>query len=290
MLSNGDCMQARPVAINTYPWIWHKGVRETVAHLADQGWTRTEILINAPHCWPEALSAADRADVARLTTTRGLSIVSLNPPMLDLNLVSPSPGMRRYSIDHYKQVVELAGDWGAPLVVVVPGKVHPLLPAPAEHVWSWFEAAIAEIDKHAERNGVRLCLENLPMAFLPTADRLSDALDRLGNERLGICYDVANAMFAREAPDLGLRQLAHRVRHVHLSDTGLEKWGHAPIGTGIVPFDRIAQAMSVIGEDTVSVLEIIAPDGDRAVRSSHERLPGAVWEAPPRLPTASRSG
>ncbi len=283
-------MQARPVAVNTYPWIWHKSVRETIAHLADQGWLRTEILINAPHCWPEALSASDRADVARLTASRGLSIVSLNPPMLDLNLVSPAPGMRRYSIDHYKQVVELAGEWGAPSVVVGPGKVHPLLPAPAERVWSWFETAIAEIDQHAERQGVSLCLENLPMAFLPTADRLSDALDRLGNGRLGVCYDVANAMFAGEAPDIGLQQLAGRVRLIHLSDTGLLKWDHAPIGTGIVPFDRIAKAMSAIGESTVSVLEIIAPDGDKAVRSSHERLPVAVWEAPPRFPNVSRGG
>ena len=47
------------------------------------------------------------------------------------------------------EVITLAADWGVPWVLVVPGKTHPLLPAPADLVWGWFEEAVAELDRLA---------------------------------------------------------------------------------------------------------------------------------------------
>jgi len=269
------------VGINTYSYIWRMSARATLEHLADQGYRRFELLVNPPHLRPEEITDTERRAMSALLARRGLSIDVLNPPMLDLNPVSPSPDMRAMTLAHYRRVIELAADWGVAMVLVVPGKTHPLLPAPAERVWGWFEAAIADLDRRAEELGVRILLENVPMAFLPTADMLMRAIDRLGNDRLGICYDAANAVFAREAPDEGLHRVASRLALLHLSDTGLEKWDHAAIGTGVVPFERVAAALRAIGADVPTVLEIISPNGDADIRASHHALAQMGWEPAP---------
>jgi sugar phosphate isomerase/epimerase len=119
------------------------------------------------------------------------------------------------------------------------------------------------------------------MAFIPTADGLMKAIDRLGNDRLGICYDAANATFAGEAPGEGLRRVASRVKVVHLSDTGLDKWDHSTIGTGVVRFDEVAAAMRETGLQVPTMLEIISPNGDEDIAKSHAAIAGLGWEAVP---------
>ena len=276
-------MTGWPIAINTYAYLWSHSARDTIAHLADLGWTRFEVMVIAPHLWPRALSPAERADMARLLAARNLRIITFNPPMLDLNLVAPAPEMRRYTIDHYKDVIELAGEWGVDGIVVVPGKTHPLLPAPRHLVWDWMRAAYDELDRHAERHGTRLLMENVPMGFLPRADDLLAALDHIGNPRLGVCYDAANATFAGESPGAGLRKLADRIGIVHLSDTGLDHWDHRRIGTGIVPFGEVAEAMAALPAGVPTALEIIARDGngDADNRASHEAVARLGWEPAP---------
>lgn len=270
-----------PVGIHTYSYIWRLSARDTLAHLADQGYRLAELLVNRPHLWPEELDAGERRAVARLLAERNLSVQVLNPPSLDLNLVSPSPEMRAMTRAHYRRVIELAADWGVPWVLVVPGKTHPLLPAPADLVWGWFEEAVTELDRLAEDNGLGIVLENIPMAFLPTADGLMRAIERLGNDRLGICYDAANAVFAREAPGEGLKRVAPRLKVLHLSDTGLAKWDHATIGTGVVPFAEVAAALRETGAQVPTMLEIISPDGDTDIRRSHAAIAALGWQAPP---------
>jgi len=277
-----------PLAVNTYPWIWRFGLRDTLAHLADAGWDAVEVLVNPPHCWPEALPAAERAAIARLCAKRGIGILSLNPPMLDLNLLAAAPEMRRYSIEHYRRVIELASEWGVPYVVVVSGKLHPLLPAPARLVWPWLEAALQELDLLAERSGVRLALENVPAGFLSTAAALEEAIARLGSPRIGACYDVANAVFAREDPVAGLARLAPHLQLLHLSDTGLERWAHAPFGTGVVPLPEIAAAVAALPRRPHAVLEVIAgEDADAAVAASRVTLLQEFWRGG--APNAVRS-
>lgn len=270
-----------PVGINTYSYIWQRSARETLSHLADRGYRRFELLVNAPHVWPEAIDDAEKRAVAALVSSRDLKIDVLNPPSLDLNLVSPSPQMRDMTLAHYRRVIDLAADWGVDYTLVVPGKTHPLLPAPADLVWGWFEDGITTLDRHAEMRGVRLLLENVPIAFLPSAGSLMAALDRLDAGRIGICYDVANAVFAGEAPEDGIAAVASRLKLVHLSDTGLEKWDHAAIGTGVVPFDRVAGALKRHGLDVPAMLEIISPDGDRDIPASHRAIAPLGWEAAP---------
>ena len=44
---------------------------------------------------------------------------------------------------------------------------------------------------------------------------------------------------------------------VHISDTGLEEWGHDPIGTGVVNFEALGEAIESTCKIENVVLEII---------------------------------
>jgi L-ribulose-5-phosphate 3-epimerase len=74
-----------------------------------------------------------------------------------------------------------------------------------------------------------------------------------------------------------LRIVAPKVDFVHLSDTGLETWAHATIGTGVVPFDRIAAALEAIGFTGPSTLEVISQDPDKDIADSCRALEAFGW-------------
>lgn len=275
---------ARTLAINCYSYIWRHSAAETLARLADLGHRQFELMVNWPHLWPSAMGPAARRQVGRLVEARQLRVLSLAPPMLDLNLVSNSPEVRRYSIDHYVDVIRLAGEWSAPWVVVVPGKIHPLLPLPSHFRDKWFADALDEMDRAAEAEGVKLTIENVPSSYLPRASDLMRRLDELGNPRIGVTYDVANAVFAGEDPAAGLRAVSPKLDFVHLSDTGLSAWAHSTVGTGVVPFDKVAAALDEIGFTGPSTLEVISPNPDEDIAASCRALAAYGWESgsPPR--------
>lgn len=270
-------MPAARFALNTYSYIWRYAVQDCLEHLADAGFTQFELLVNPPHLWPAALDRAQRAAVAALLARRGLQVVSLNPPSLDLNLTSPAAEMRRYTLDHFRAVIELAGEWGASHVIVAPGKTHPLLPAPATQVHGWFRAALDELLVQAEAANLDLLLENLPMAFLPRAQDLVEAVTAIGAARLGIVYDVANGFFIGEDPAQGIVTSQPHLRLVHLSDTGTKRWEHAPVGSGNVPFGAVANALAKIAYRGPCVLEIISQAPEKDIAESEQRLQGLGW-------------
>lgn len=273
----------RELAVNCYSYIWRLSAYDTVNHIADMGYRDIEFMVNWPHLWPSALGGEARRRVRRLLEQRIMRVLSLAPPMLDLNLVSPAPEMRRYTIDHYIDVIRLAAEWNVPWVVVVPGKTHPLLPVPDRIRDGWFDHALDELDRAAEVEGIEITIENVPNSFLPRAQDLMDRLDRIGNNRIGITYDVANAVFAGEDPSHGLRTVAPKLRFVHLSDTGTEVWAHATIGTGVVPFAAIGKALEDIGFKGPSTMEIISDRPDDDILASHRALSHLGWNAPMKL-------
>jgi L-ribulose-5-phosphate 3-epimerase len=269
-----------PVAAHTYSYIWAQTFEETLHHLAAMGHASAEAIVNPPHLWPSAFDAARRADIVDLMTRSGFHLVSLNCPSLDLNLTSPASEVREYSFQHYRQVIDLAADLGARFVCAIPGKVHPLLSAPIDALRGWLLGSLAALNDHARSRSVELLVENFPPGFLPKAEDLMAFLDDRALEGVGVVYDVANGAFAGEDPVHGLEVVAPRLRLVHLSDTGLDRYGHDDIGTGVVAFEQIAEALRRIGYEGVSVLEVISRDLSRAdadLRRNMARLADAGW-------------
>jgi sugar phosphate isomerase/epimerase len=231
------------------------------------------------HAWPAAWDAARRRDFRSFLDRHGLRVVTLNQPNIDINLAGATPEMRAYSIGIVRSILQLAGELGVPGVVVGPGKVNPLFPAPRPRLIELFHRALDALAPVAKSAGTRILMENMPFAFLPDADGLLDAVESYGDPDIGILYDIANAAFIREDFPPALRRIGARLKLVHLSDTGPEIYRHDPIGLGTIDFAEVRRNLAAIGWTDWPCLEIIAP-GDQptpAMIDSVHKLQALGW-------------
>jgi L-ribulose-5-phosphate 3-epimerase len=257
---------------NTYSYMIAYSAEDCLVRLADFGFAEFELMMYPGHLWPPETNGAQRAVLRRLIASRGLRVVTLNMPNIDMNVAGASAEMRRYTLDLLRQIVELAGDLEVPGVVVGPGKANPLFPAPRERLDGYFFAALDELAPLAKKVGTALWVENMPFAFIPDIETLMQALDRYGNDDIGIVYDVANGYFIKENFGDALRRCRKRLKLVHFSDTGQQVYRHDPVGVGTVPFAEVPPVLEEIGYKRLPMLEIIAPDSEKGILASADKL------------------
>ncbi len=240
------------------------------------------MMIFPPHCWPAEMTKAQRADYAAWLKGEGGAITSFCYPLLDNNPNGVDRLMRAYTLDRYREAIDLAAEWGCPWVVAIPGPVNSLINPPRQWMLDWFVEGMQALVAHARGTGVGLLLENVPFTFLPTAQDMKDTA-ALIDASVGVNFDVCNSAWIKEDVPAAIRLLRPLIRNVHISDSGYGDFKHDRLGTGIVEPGPAAAALREIGYDGVTVLEIIAdaldaandPDGD--IRASHAILAQHGW-------------
>lgn len=257
---------------NTYSYIRTCRADECVSRLMARGFREFELMIHPGHLWPPSPEAEGLAALRRVLDDGHAIVTTINMPNIDINVAAAAEGMRRYSLELVSGAVRLAGALGAPGVVIGPGKANPLFPADAAELTPHFYAALDVLAPLAKSCGTALWVENMPFAFLPGIDALCDALDRYGDDTIGIVYDVANAHFIKEDIRYGLQRSKPRLKLVHLSDTGLGSYRHDPVGLGTVPFVTIPALLREAGYRNRPMLEIISRNPDADIAASVDKL------------------
>ena len=243
--------------INTFSYLWKLTAIDAMSELVRSGYRVFEVPVSSPHCWPDEMSASTRADANKRLRDHGASVRSLNAGGYDINLASPAANMRRKSTEHIKDVIGLAIDWGVSDVVISPGTRRPMISPTIPQALGWLQESLDVLLRHAEQAGVRLLLENTPYCFRPTFDEMLGVVNNVGNDNLKIVYDVANAAFIGEDPVACVLSGHRAIGLLHISDTGLEEWGHDPIGTGVIDFEALGKAIETTCDMDDVVLEII---------------------------------
>jgi L-ribulose-5-phosphate 3-epimerase len=243
--------------INTFSYLWSSTAIDAIAELVDNGYSTFEVPISSPHCWPDEISASERSAIGAKLGEYGARIRSLNAGGYDINLASPGANMRLKSIEHIKSVIDLAVAWDVPEVVISPGTRRPMISPSLERAYGWMYESLGDLIPLAKQAGIRLLLENTPYCFTPTVRDLAGIVSTVNDDVLKIVYDVANAAYIQEDPVAGLLSNQESIALVHISDTGLETWGHDPIGTGVVDFEGLGDAVEATCGVSNVVLEII---------------------------------
>jgi sugar phosphate isomerase/epimerase len=276
-------MRQMTVAASTFPFLYsHRGL-DALKHLRGLGYDRFEMMIFPPHCWPRELSAAQRGDYKAWLDGEGGALTSFCYPLLDNNPNGVDVLMRRYTLDRYREAIDLAAEWDCPYVVCIPGPVNSLINPPLPWMLDWFVEGMKELVDHAKGTGVALLLENVPFTFLPTAQDMKDTA-ALIDPSVGVNFDICNSAYIKEDPAEAIRLLGSLVKNVHISDSGHGEFKHERLGTGIVRPRPAAQALADIGYEGATVLEIItdalAPgaDPDADIRASHAVLATHGWK------------
>jgi len=263
----------RRFAVNTYSYTFDLDAAACIRHLGDRGWPEFELMMFPGHLWPGDPPAA----VRRALDETGTRLVSVNMPNIDLNIGGATAEMREYSLGLLERFIDLAGEIGAPAIILGPGKANPLFPAPREVMEGHLFAALDRLAPRARAAGVRILVENMPVAFIPDAEGLMDALERHGDEAIGVIYDVANGHFIGEDLAPALRRVAPRLGMVHVSDTGQRVYRHDPVGAGDVPFAEVPPVLAELGFTDRPVLEVISREPDPDTMHSAERLAALGW-------------
>ena len=273
---------ALPVGVNTMSFMWRMPARDALETLARQGYRRFEVMAQRPHFDP-FMDRSEAQAFARFLADAGVTVETINMPSLDQNLASGTPQMRDYTVQLFDRLLGIAETIGARGIITVTGRVNPLIRPPQSDLEGWFQDAFEHVLRTAERTGVRLLLENIPMGVYPRADQLIAFADGIDSPAVGICYDIANAHFIGEDVVAGLRQVAPRLGIVHLSDTGREAWRHDPVGQGSCDFAGFGTTLNEIGYTETSMLEIVAEDKPvEHIVASHRELAKLAWALPHR--------
>jgi len=278
-VANQDKPAPMKVGANTMSFMWKTSAREALETLAREGYRCFEVMAQRPHFDP-FMDRAEALAFARFLRDAGLTVETVNLPSLDQNLASAAPEMREYSVRLFERLVAIAETIGASAVIVVTGRVNPLIAPARPDLEGWFADAFARVLRAAERAGVHLLLENIPMGVYPRADQLIGFAERIGSPRVGVCYDIANAHFIGEDTAEGLRKVQSRLGIVHLSDTGRQAWRHDPVGEGSCDFAGFGAALREIGYAKTSMLEIVSEQPIPGIVRSHQKIVQWGW-APP---------
>jgi sugar phosphate isomerase/epimerase len=265
--------------INTFSYLWSSTAIDAIGELVEHGYETFEVPVSSPHCWPDEISGPERAAISARLNEYGATIRSLNAGGYDINLASPGANMRRKSIEHIISVIDLAVAWEVPEVVISPGTRRPMISPALENVYGWMYESLENLIPLAKQAGTRLLFENTPYCFTPTIEDLAGVVSTINDDSVKIVYDVANAAYIGEDPVDSLLSYHESIGLVHISDTGTETWGHDPIGTGVIDWAGLGNAVKdTCGVNNV-VLEIIREENPvQEFKKAMQDLKNQGWE------------
>lgn len=277
MTSSTAAPETLPLAGCTFGWLHRASLPDALRAIAGHGVRAVELTTAPPHLFTSCFGPYERLELHKLLSRLSLSVVSVNPTFADLNLVSTNPEIREITERQLVAEIELAADLGAPYVVVVPGRRHPLVPAPEDAAEKVLCDGLGRLADRAAAVGVVLALENSPYGYLGTSADLVRIVSHLGSAHVRIAYDVANAL-AQEDPAEGVRTVGASLVLAHVSDTWRARWAHTSIGYGEVDFSGFAHALKAARFAGPTVYELAdGADPEPRLRADLAALSAAGW-------------
>lgn len=140
--------------------------------------------------------------------------ISLHGVFMDLTIQSSDKRIREITTERITQNLEIAEALGAKYIVFH-GGFNPLIKN--DHFRQhWLERNAEFWSEILNRYAITVLLENL---WEPTPEIFRDLLDRVGSERLKVCFDLAHVHIFSEAPlEEWVDTLRDALVYVHVSD------------------------------------------------------------------------
>jgi sugar phosphate isomerase/epimerase len=181
----------------------------------------------------------DRLNPARIKKVEELTSsydvrLTIHSPILDMNIASATRSFRTESVRQVLRSVDNAAQLGAELVVVHPGLRTPLDYFDHKIHWNLNRESLREVLSHAEAEGVKIGVENMPGNHSFLLEKSSEFLDLIDEGLpLQMTLDVGHANTTSQLENY-IRDMGTRIAHVHLHDNRGVHDEHLVIGKGTI--------------------------------------------------------
>jgi protein FrlC len=226
-------------------WVPSYTLDEVIRRLARFGYDGIEIGCAAPHAWPAHLSPARRRELRDMMQSEGLLPVSLLPAPgggPGNNAASPLVEERKVTLEHYKEVVDLAADLGAKLVLYIGGWL--VFGTTREDGFARSVECLAQLAQHAATRGITIVAEptSADSNLIETADDALELMRAAGQPNVKVMFDTYHVMYRNEVSSDYVYAMAPHLGHIHFADTDRQ----AP-GDGEVNWRSVMQAVKDVG-------------------------------------------
>ena len=281
-------------------------LEEVVEFAASEGFECVELM-----CWPkgkaerryagvthldvEGFGAADAKRVNALMAAHGVQISGLG---YYPNPLAPDPAEAKLYADHIKKVIRASALLGVNLTNTFVGR------DPAKTVdanWPRFKKVWKPLVRYAEKQGVRIGIENCPMFFSddewPGGKNLAVSpviwrrmFDEIPSGAFGLNFDPSHLVWQQIETTSPLREFVDRIFHVHAKDVRVDRDRLNEVGILANPLEYHIPKLPGLGEvdwgRLISVLGDLGYDGpvcveveDRAYEGSLESRKAALRQS-----------
>jgi sugar phosphate isomerase/epimerase len=270
----------------------HFSIEDTIAKIADLGYTGIEILADVPHAWPSFLLDERKDSIRKSLERAGLEIANINAFMMNAvadprqpywypSWIEPDADYRAIRREHTLRALQLAKDIGAPNITTEPG-------GPLAEGQSWDAAAQVFYDELmpcvelAEKLEVALLIEPEPELLIEKFGEYEKFMARIDSPWVGLNFDVGHAYCVSEDPQDWIAPMAAHTKHYHfedIADTRVHK--HLIPGHGAIDFVATLKAIDESGYNDWITVELYPyiEDPDNAAREAHRHLSEIAQQA-----------
>ncbi len=264
-------------------------VEDTIARIADLGYSGIEILADVPHAWPAGLLPEQKRAISAALDKYRLTISNINAFMMNAiadprqpywhpSWIEPDKHYRAIRREHTKRALRLAHELGAPCITTEPG--GPLAPGQ-----TWEQAAAVFYDELmpcvevAEQLNVPLLIEPEPGLLIETFGQYLQFMRRIKSDRVGLNFDIGHAYCVGENPEEWVRRMAPFTRHYHFEDIAPTRvHAHLVPGRGAIDFCGTMSEIAKTNYDGWITVELYPyiDNPDAAAREARDYLRGVA--------------
>ena len=167
------------------------------------------------------------------------------------NPASPIEEERKWTVQHYKDVIDLASEWGAPTIIYVAGWV--IYGTSRKDAWKYSLESLIEIAEYAKSKNITVCVEptSADSNLVETADDALLMMEQTGLPNVKVMFDTFHVLYRNEVPSDYIYKMGKNLKHIHISDHNRL----AP-GQGGMDFLPVLQALKDVGYDGYVTMEV----------------------------------
>lgn len=245
---NTWCYSGFPCWVPAYP------LEEVIKRLSGMGYDGIEIGCASPHAWPAYLDAERRREIVKFLKENNIkasSMLAAPGGGPGANVASADIKERRWTVQHLKDIVDLADDLGTQTVLYVAGWY--IYGTRKSDAWKYSLESLIEVAEHAEKKNITLCIEPTSMDsnLIESCDDALLLMEQSGKDNVRVMFDTIHALYRNEVPSDYVYTMGKNLKHIHMSD-----YNRLAPGQGGMDFLPVMQALKDVGFDGYVTMEV----------------------------------